>query len=494
MRRIAAVLAALLCLTAHSALALEMTGLETDSVKREWETSAFFARMEALTGVSVNAHAVYEEKAYAQALERLAGGETVADALFKAELSREQEMALLDAGAIIDLAPLIGEHMPNLSALLEAHPDWREIITLEDGRIASLPLLNEGERQVCVWINRAWLERLGLPMPQTVGELTDALRAVMEGDPNGNRKRDEIGADLLGVYEMRWLLPYFGVVADDYNLARDADGEIVFAPELDGYYDFIALLAEWTQAGILPQDAFTGTHSAAAMNAAGDGDETAVSALLVSIAPYTRVPVSAASDYDALLMPGPDGETVWRDLLGEVWTGCFAVTATCENPGEALAWADALYGEAGALLGYAGLEGEDYTVDPDGRWSLMTDSVRTASDIRAQSLMYTGSTMPGLAPSAFLMRVNSAVDAHVLGQSARVKAAARRVTQPWCLSGAEQARADELALALGRMVDEGIGRFATGEQELTPQSYAAWLETLREAGSGELAALFAGKR
>ena len=124
----------------------------------------------------------------------------------------------------------------------------------------------------------------------------------------------------------------------------------------------------------------------------------------------------------------------------------------------------------------------------------MTDSVRTASDIRAQSLMYTGSTMPGLAPSAFLIRVNSAVDAHVLGQSARVKAAARRVTQPWCLSGAEQARADELALALGRMVDEGIGRFATGEQELTPQSYAAWLETLREAGSGELAALFAGKR
>ena len=33
--------------------------------------------------------------------------------------------------------------------------------------------------------------------------------------------------------------------------------------------EFIALLAEWTQAGILPQDAFTGTHSAAAMNAAG---------------------------------------------------------------------------------------------------------------------------------------------------------------------------------------------------------------------------------
>ncbi len=43
--------------------------------------------------------------------------------------------------------------MPNLSALLAARPDWRAAITLDDGRIASLPLLNTTERQVCVWIN-----------------------------------------------------------------------------------------------------------------------------------------------------------------------------------------------------------------------------------------------------------------------------------------------------------------------------------------------------
>ena len=91
------------------------------------------------------------------------------------------------------------------------------------------------------------------------------------------------------------------------------------------------------------------------------------------------------------------------------------------------------------------------------------------------------------------MQVDSEADVHVLTQNAQVKAAARRVTQPYCLSSEEQTRADALALTLGRMVDEGIARFATGEQELTPESYAAWLEALREAGSGELAALFAGK-
>ena len=466
MKKIAAVLALLLCLTAQGAFALEMTGLETESVTREWESSAFFTRMEALTGVHVDAKAVYEKADYQKLLERLMRGETVADALFKAELTREQETALLDAGAIIDLAPLIDEHMPNLSALLAEHPEWREVMTLEDGRIASLPLLNRGERQVCVWINRAWLEKLGLSMPQTVEELTEALLAIMAGDPNGNGKRDEVGADLIGVYEMRWLLPYFGIVADDYNLARDENGEIVFAPEVEGYYDFISLLVGWTQEGILPAEAFTGAHSTLTLGSPDDEDETVVSGLVVSIAPYTNVPVSAAADYDALLMPGPDGKTVWRDLLGEVWTGCFAVTSSCSNPGEALAWADALYGREGA---------------------------RSINDIRSQALMYTGSTMPGLAPTEFLTQVNSAVDVHVLAQNAQVKAVAQRVTQPYCLSSEEQARADALSLTLGRMVDEGIARFATGEQELTPEAYAAWLDALREAGSGELAALFAGK-
>ena len=31
--------------------------------------------------------------------------------------------------------------MPNLSALLDAHPEWRDVIALEDGRIASLPMI-----------------------------------------------------------------------------------------------------------------------------------------------------------------------------------------------------------------------------------------------------------------------------------------------------------------------------------------------------------------
>ena len=317
-----------LSLLAGAASAATLTGLETETVERSWESSLFFPRMEALTGVSMEAHAVSDETQYAAMLDAMAQGDIPADVLFKANLTRAQEQALLNGGALIDLAPLIEANMPNLSALLAAHPDWKAAICLEDGRIASLPLLNTTERQVCVWINAKWLSALNLSAPTSVEELTDVLLAFKTGDPNGNYKQDEIAADLIGVYEMRWLLPYFGIVADDSNLARQVDGSLVFAPELPAYRDFISTLRDWVKKGILTKDAFTAMHSTAALSSSSDDEDAAVtSGLLVTMTPYTHVPSSAVTDYEALLMPDASGATRWRDLLGDVWTGCFAVTS-----------------------------------------------------------------------------------------------------------------------------------------------------------------------
>ena len=280
-----------LSLLAGVAGATTLTGLETETVERSWESSLFFPRMEALTGVSMDAHAVSDEAQYANRIAAMAQGSIPADVLFKANLSRAQEQTLLESGALIDLAPLIEANMPNLSALLAAHPDWKAAICLEDGRIASLPLLNTTERQVCVWINAKWLSALDLSVPTSVAELTDVLLAFKSGDPNGNFKQDEVAADLIGVYEMRWLLPYFGIVADDSNLARLPDGSLAFSPELPAYREWIATLRDWVAQGVLPQTAFTAMHSTAALSSASSDEKTPVtSGLIVTMTPYTHVP------------------------------------------------------------------------------------------------------------------------------------------------------------------------------------------------------------
>ena len=483
--------ALLLCVSAVGASALTMTGLDTEPIGRKWEESLFFPRMQALTGVEMTASAYSSGEEYEKMLAGMQQGSIPADVLFKANLSREQEYALMESGALIDLAPLIDEHMPNLSALLAQHPQWREIIALDDGRIASLPLLNTDERQVMVFINTAWLKKLGLPMPQNLDELTQVLQAFAQDDPNGNGKADEIPLDLIGVYEMRWLLPYFGVVADDYHVARSETGEIVFAPTLPGYRMFIEQMHAWYEMGLFGEEAFTGVHSTAVLQS-GEENEPVVSGLIVAMVPYTNVPVEAAQQYEPLLMAGPDGSVRWRDMLGEVWTGGFAVTSACEDPAAALRWMDALYGEEGAILAYAGEEGVDYRLDEDGFWTFIVTPGRDVNQIRSDVLMYTGTTMPGLSPSAFLMSVGSEIDQHILAGNAKVNAVSTQVTPAYALSRENQKRADEIAPVLGAAVDIGIARFVTGEAEINDETYTAWLEELDAAGSGELTALYQG--
>ena len=155
--RFSAALAAALWLFAASAVAdgLKAVGPETESVSRTWAESRFFARMQEVTGVTVEGREEPDGAKWQKMLDGMEKGETDADILFKAELTRSREQRLMDAGALIDLAPLIDDEMPNLSRLLSLHPEWRKIIELPDGRIASLPQINTEERQVCAWINAA---------------------------------------------------------------------------------------------------------------------------------------------------------------------------------------------------------------------------------------------------------------------------------------------------------------------------------------------------
>ena len=63
-----------LSLLAGAAGATTLTGLETETVERNWESSLFFPRMEALTGVSMDAHAVSDEAQYANLIAAMRRG------------------------------------------------------------------------------------------------------------------------------------------------------------------------------------------------------------------------------------------------------------------------------------------------------------------------------------------------------------------------------------------------------------------------------------
>ena len=176
-----------------------LAGYENSSAERDWEEMLFFRRMEEKTGIGFTFNQVGELDAWRQGLTALLQGEDAPEVLFKAELSPTVTNELYQQGLLIDLKPYLQEQMPNLSALLADHPEWEEAITLPDGAIAALPGINSLQTNNAMWINRRWLDTLGLETPTTAEELTRVLRLFLNSDPNQNGKQDEIPVTFLSM-------------------------------------------------------------------------------------------------------------------------------------------------------------------------------------------------------------------------------------------------------------------------------------------------------
>lgn len=469
--------------SAQETVTLSMMGLDMDTSGREWVTNAFFTRMTELTGVAFEFEQYTDEETYLSEKAKLASRKDLPDVLFKAELTEQDQRTLAASGTLIDLKPLIAEHAPNLAALLAENPEWEKSITLSDGKIVALPLFNEMERQVGLWMNTSWLNTLGLTMPTDAQSLYDVLTAFKNGDPNRNGKQDEIALNTLGVWEMRWLLNLFGINANDYNLAMQ-DGSVVFAPRMDGYREFVEYVKKLYDEGLISSTAFKDAHAMLALNE--KESDTLISGALVSVTPYTHVEAEQALQYTVMVPQNG----VWRDMLGQVWGGTFAVTKACEDPAAALRWVDALYDREN-VLAYAGVEGVDYEVTKNG-WMWILDTYRTVDTIRAESIVYTGGTIPGIMPDAFMRTVDSELDRHVT-LNCDALAMIAEPSLPYRIPSQEEAdRIAEIQPQLAEAVDVGIARFVTGEVELTDENWQAYLDNLAALGADEMVEIFTG--
>ena len=86
-------------------------------------------------------------------------------------------------GIIIPLENLIDKYMPNLQAVFEKYPEYRTMCTAPDGRIYSFPWIEQlgfGKEAIqaigdIAYINKKWLDFLGLEIPTTIDELEQVL-------------------------------------------------------------------------------------------------------------------------------------------------------------------------------------------------------------------------------------------------------------------------------------------------------------------------------
>jgi ABC-type glycerol-3-phosphate transport system substrate-binding protein len=223
---------------------------------RNLDDNYFLKWLEEKSGLELNFVLLDDTYAETQLDAAFASGSADVDAFFafhtggdyRTQLDKLQEYA--DAGYILPFDPYLdgSSNLERAFAAFEAY-DLQDAMTCPDGHIYFYPGLDTSRTKATghiLWINKNWLSKLSLPVPTTTGELQEVLMAFKTLDPNGNGEADEIPlcGSAYPYGQQCWLNLINAFAFDDPENSRlyAQDGEIVFAPETEGWREAMIYL------------------------------------------------------------------------------------------------------------------------------------------------------------------------------------------------------------------------------------------------------------
>ncbi len=167
----------------------------------------------------------------------------------------------LKDGAVIDLTDLINNHAPNIKKFMEDNPDFAKDMYAYDGKIYVLPTFYDCKKlnvTTAFFIRTDWLKKLGLQAPETIDELETVLTAIVNGDPNGNSKKDEEGLFGRGTGTQRPLRNTSGILGARYATSFHVEnGKINYNPLEPTFKIAMATMADWYKKGLVDKELFT---------------------------------------------------------------------------------------------------------------------------------------------------------------------------------------------------------------------------------------------
>src|SRR5690606_8565908 len=95
---------------------------------------------------------------------------------------------------LLPLNDLIDQYGSEIKRAFEDDPDLKAAITAPDGNIYALPHVNDCFHcwySQKAWINKAWLDKLGLEIPTTTDDFYNVLKAFKKQDRIGKGNDDE---------------------------------------------------------------------------------------------------------------------------------------------------------------------------------------------------------------------------------------------------------------------------------------------------------------
>ena len=411
----------------------------------------------------------------------LAGGD-YPDFIFKMSGIDTEQYGVKD-GILIPLEDLIREHAPNLTALLDELDGWK-YITSTDGHVYQLPCIQEISNphpgNAPMWINKRWLDNLGLPEPTNMEELDTVLRAFKEQDANGNGDPNDEVPFTFAVNQFpayRFLSYMEDGLHMSSNYVAVIDDELVYYPLTDGFKDnYLSVLASWYQDGIVDQNAFTQKYDEMTVN----GKAADIHGMFFRSTPSGQVGEERAGDYVLVDITSEYGLA----MTSKVLTKAMMITDKCENPEVLIAWADWFYTEEGSMVAEYGIEGESYEIHEDGSYSLLTPEGANGDEFIAGYRIYGSDNTPMLRPNLTISPEDDPVGANIAKMKAELYS--KGTVIPYlAYDSAETTRKADLEAQIKDYITVYTAQVVTGERDLE-SSYADFQKTLKEMGAEEL--------
>lgn len=312
-------------------------------------------------------------------------------------------------GILLRLNDYLNEdYMPNFTRVLKGRPELMRELSTPQGDVYALPTLDENSLPLTndtLLINKEWLDKVGMEMPETIDDFFLVLMALKEaGDLNGNGKDDEVpltfkfGENNLNM-GLSSLMGYTGVVSNSaHTRMAMKDGKPVFAPATDEYKEYMVFMNKLFANGLIDREAFT-------------MDSPAYSAKTQTSVPTAGVISNWSAESVNRPIPGndplkegvyvympplkkdKDSQQLWGRRVNALNSNLsFAISAATKYPEELVRWIDLAYEKNTSIENYLGKIGVHIQDEGDGKFTKIMNS---------SGKPFTNDEKSGLVPNKF---------------------------------------------------------------------------------------------
>lgn len=369
-------------------ITLEMMGRKSP-IQPDWADMGFFQKMEELTNIKFTFRTATSDD-YTQKKQLAFASLDLPDVFYAAELTLEEEADYGSQGLLIPLEDLIDKYAPNLKALMDQNPEIKASITTPDGHIYALPGIDQNitSKTPIMWMNKPWMDALGIHKPETMEDFYQMLRAFKEQDP-GN-VGDVIPLTASSADELRLgLLPNFGLVQDG-GIYED-NGTVKYAFVQEEYKAYLKFMNRLYSEQLLDNQMFSHTW-----------EQFVAKGPRVGILSTWPIVMLGFTDLNEALkypvLPPMTSETNSGKLtqgMHEIKRGRAAITKENKYPEATMRWLDyAAYSEEGTIMARLGIEGETYEWNEEGQWVLLSKDGLSTTETNAKHAPGAGANPP----------------------------------------------------------------------------------------------------